>query len=717
MATSELGELSVSVGLDTSELDKGEVKVAASSGRIQKSLTAMGDAVSKAFASTTGSSVTRGLVGYLGNAEKSFGAFSHAIQGNAFQTATSLSSFAQASVKASQSAAPAINSLASSATNARSILIAGIVTGVVIAGINSLATAANQSITSMDKMATASSQIGVPIERFSALSFAAKSTGVSVEDFSSMYTDFAKNLDKDDAFSPALRALQAMGIESNSVTKATKPLDTILAEVANKFSRMEPGINKTTLATSLFGDKGAELIPMLDRGSAGIDQLTKKAQELGSILGQKAAADARAYSEEVARLNAVTGTASKALGEALMPVMKGVVTALADFAEKVNAANVVGNVFRSTLGGMYLAGRSLLVVFESIGTVIHQVASALVKASTGDFKGAAAELSNTGEKLKEVFSKFGQDAVATFDYVAPSITKNITALDQMRGSIAAVGETAKKVAAPALRSTEEIQKGIDKAKAAGINAWQELMKDQSIPLTEKIAQLKAMVDKGSISWQQYYTSVRVAKEMQYQLNTELAKMNLEDTLGNKKLPMTQKIEELQAAVRSGSITFREFSGMMRQVNDEGQNNMNDLASTTSQALTTIFKENKAAAIASAIINTFQGVTKALASYPPPYSFAMAGLQAAMGFAQVNAIRNTNKNGGGGGGAAGVSSAASAATSAQAANQSGGNASESTLFVQGIDPKGLFTGEVVRSLAGKLVDFQKNGGRVIIGGAT
>ena len=62
----------------------------------------------------------------------------------------------------------------------------------------------------------------------------------------------------------------------------------------------------------------------------------------------------------------------------------------------------------------------------------------------------------------------------------------------------------------------------------------------------------------------------------------------------------------------------------------------------------LFKINKIAGIANAIVNTSEGITKALASYPPPVSFAMAALQAAAGFAQVSAIRSQSFSGGGGG---------------------------------------------------------------------
>lgn len=53
----------------------------------------------------------------------------------------------------------------------------------------------------------------------------------------------------------------------------------------------------------------------------------------------------------------------------------------------------------------------------------------------------------------------------------------------------------------------------------------------------------------------------------------------------------------------------------------------------------MFEINKKVQIATALINTYAGVTNALKMYPPPFSFIMAGAQLAFGMAQVNAIKN------------------------------------------------------------------------------
>ena len=51
-----------------------------------------------------------------------------------------------------------------------------------------------------------------------------------------------------------------------------------------------------------------------------------------------------------------------------------------------------------------------------------------------------------------------------------------------------------------------------------------------------------------------------------------------------------------------------------------------------------FAAYKAFAIAQAIINTYQGATKALATYPPPFNFIAAAATVASGLAQVATIR-------------------------------------------------------------------------------
>jgi hypothetical protein len=191
---------------------------------------------------------------------------------------------------------------------------------------------------------------------------------------------------------------------------------------------------------------------------------------------------------------------------------------------------------------------------------------------------------------------------------------------------------------------------------------------------------------------------------------EETQMLMDDINNSPTEPLEEKQLRLNALYNEGRINQKQNAEGHRKAAEIGRQSMDALLSTTSQTLGAIFKESKAAAIAQALINTYQGISRAIASYPPPYSYAMAGLQAAMGFAQVASIRSTSEKSSGGGSSS-VGSAAGAVAAAPSEGSGGG--SSSTLFVQGISSGQMFTAEAVRDLAGRLLDFQRDGGKVVL----
>jgi hypothetical protein len=112
-----------------------------------------------------------------------------------------------------------------------------------------------------------------------------------------------------------------------------------------------------------------------------------------------------------------------------------------------------------------------------------------------------------------------------------------------------------------------------------------------------------------------------------------------------------------------------------------------------------FKIAKALSIASAIINTAQGITKALAEGTGPWRWVEAAAIAAAGALQVRQIRQTQPGGG-----AGSVSAPSA--------PAGGGGLNQTLTVQGATADQIFNGMDARALAEKLLAYQRDGGRIV-----
>lgn len=106
-------------------------------------------------------------------------------------------------------------------------------------------------------------------------------------------------------------------------------------------------------------------------------------------------------------------------------------------------------------------------------------------------------------------------------------------------------------------------------------------------------------------------------------------------------------EILKQEASSRSNAFTEAAG---QILDQTLSLTSQLAAHDKQA----FNLHKTAAIASALLNTYEGITKTLAKYPGPVGIALSALTAAAGFVQVRAIKATSF--GGGAVSAGVTSA-------------------------------------------------------------
>ncbi|MCH8172659.1 MAG: hypothetical protein IIA70_05035, partial [Proteobacteria bacterium] len=122
---------------------------------------------------------------------------------------------------------------------------------------------------------------------------------------------------------------------------------------------------------------------------------------------------------------------------------------------------------------------------------------------------------------------------------------------------------------------------------------------------------------------------------------------------------------------------------------------------------TMFEINKVAAIGMAVVNAYLGISKTLSTYAFPLSIAMAGLQAAAAFAQVNAIRSQSF--GGGGGAAPSLAGATAAPPVSDVGGAGGPQQNVIINLHG----GPFGNDVVRQLIKEINEASKNGAKIVV----
>lgn len=132
-----------------------------------------------------------------------------------------------------------------------------------------------------------------------------------------------------------------------------------------------------------------------------------------------------------------------------------------------------------------------------------------------------------------------------------------------------------------------------------------------------------------------------------------------------------------------------------------------------------FEIGKKAAKAQAVVDTYasaQAAFKSLAGIPiigPALGYAAAGAAVVAGFSRVRAINATSFGGGGGSGGGASSSGGGASVSSAGSSQQSTPQSNGTLTVEGLSVGAILSGDAVAELATTLLDYQREGGRVVL----
>ncbi|WEV59670.1 phage tail tape measure protein [Bifidobacterium sp. ESL0728] len=158
----------------------------------------------------------------------------------------------------------------------------------------------------------------------SALQGAMRLSGMDASKANTSLTIFAKKLQGVEGDSKKTAAMQQLlGTSINDANGHLKPMSELLPQVADKFKSMPDGVEKTALATQLFGKSGTAMLPFLNQGSSGITALEAKAKSLGIVLDDNSKNKWAAYRSAVRNVNLSMEGMKTQIGEALIPVFTG----------------------------------------------------------------------------------------------------------------------------------------------------------------------------------------------------------------------------------------------------------------------------------------------------------------------------------------------------------------------------------------------------------
>lgn len=448
-----------------------------------------------------------------------------------------------------------------------------------------LGVATKHAIDHADELSKTAQKIGVATEALSRLEWAAKLSDVSLEQLSGGLGRLSRSmLDvANGSKGPAATAFAALGISVTDASGKLRAADDVFADVADRFSRMEDGTTKTSLAMAVFGRTGAELIPLLNSGRDGLKAMADESDRLGNTISTTTGKAAEEFNDSLTRVGAVLQGVTNKIMEAALPALNRFGETLTS-PEFTKAAQDFGTTIVTALD--WIAQRAVEVI-----DLIRGIGGALEWANSHDMFGNPIK----PNELAIAKGRFNAEQALTSALNAG----NMSAPDA--GFFSGIFPGA--AGAPPMPDVKPFTADLGALKSASDTAKQSLD-----PLQARIAELSDVLT--------------LTKDPIEQMKLDLVDLKTiwdEGRIG---------VEQYQQAVQRTMLnTASAAFGMASQVTG---------------ALTEIFEGNKGFAVANAIVNTLEGATKALAQ-GGLFGFIGAGAVLASGAAQVASILSTTPN--------------------------------------------------------------------------
>jgi hypothetical protein len=216
--------------------------------------------------------------------------------------------------------------------------------------------------------------LGVSTAQAQQLGFIAKATGGDTESLALSMERLQVNLQKaQSGAGPAAQALQALGLSAKSLIGL--PLEEQLNRIADAVSKFADGGNKTAIVMDLFGRNGAQMIPILDKGRAGFEELRDGALAAGIVMSKETVDGLdRAGTAAVTLGASITGLGEAIVGrfsKQLIEAADSLTTFTADLSALVQTGHL-GEVMLAELGS---GARMAAANFASIGKVFLDLIS------------------------------------------------------------------------------------------------------------------------------------------------------------------------------------------------------------------------------------------------------------------------------------------------------------------------------------------------------
>lgn len=178
------------------------------------------------------------------------------------------------------------------------------------------------------------------------------------------------------------KTLEALGIRTRDSREA-------LAQLADKFQKMPDGIDKTAAAADVFGERiGANMIPLLNAGREGLEEMDKAARDLGLTIDDEFGDAAEAFNDNMDLVREGTRGAALGIANELLPVLSQLAKALAESSKNGGTGSWFGAALATGLESVVVLGSNVVYVLKTIAGEVETIARQAKALASGDFEAA-----------------------------------------------------------------------------------------------------------------------------------------------------------------------------------------------------------------------------------------------------------------------------------------------------------------------------------------
>ena len=251
---------------------------------------------------------------------------------------------------------------------------------------------ADKAAGTTDRIDKMSQKIGMSREAFQEFDFICSQSGMSVDKLQGGFKTLTSQISSAaEGNATATEAFKTLGISIEDLKTMSR--EDIFKKSISALQNVSNETEKATLANKLFGKAGSEMMPLLNGASGSVEEMAKKAHELGLVLGDEAIDAGVKFTDTVDQAKRSLGAIGDKIGVSVMPIVQSFLEFILDKTPLI----------QSVLGGLFKG----IEFFVSIVTNVIVSLGDKINDKFGWIIDKVVEMKNTFKSSMDEFDDYG----------------------------------------------------------------------------------------------------------------------------------------------------------------------------------------------------------------------------------------------------------------------------------------------------------------------